>query len=96
MFDYEAARFWLSIAAFLLSAFASVYAWIATRKKAEMDEIKRIDKRLERLEAIIENGPTHTDIRNLHGAIERLIGRMDGINRAVDIINEHLLSRGKA
>lgn len=69
-------------------------------------EVARVDLVLKEQSAEIatvrENqrvAPTHTDIEELgrrlgelHGDIQKVDGRLEGIGRAVDLMNQHLLS----
>jgi len=57
--------------------------------------------RLTCLESDVRHMPTQTDLANLstqisrtNGLISELGGRLTGINRAVDLINEFLIKRG--
>lgn len=66
---------------------------------------KRVDThadRITRAEITLEHMPTHKDISEIstrieamHGEISRMSGTLSGVNRAVDLMNEHLLTAGR-
>lgn len=86
-----------------------VYVWWTQRKKATADQFRAVDKRLDSLDnemvgmkKELEHAPTQTDIKelsnriqDLHGDLNKVVGGLEGIRRAVDIMNSHLLERGK-
>jgi hypothetical protein len=58
--------------------------------------------RITRAEITLEHLPTHKDIseistriESMHGEISRMSGTVTGINRAVDLMNEHLLAASR-
>lgn len=69
-------------------------------------EVQRVDESLKThgsdiagIKEAIRQAPTHGDIEGLgrrigelHGDIQKVDGRLEGIGRAVDLINQHLLS----
>jgi len=100
------ARLGFSIAAFILAASANIYAWWASRSKARRDEVdeslQQISSRLQALERDMYHSPSQQQIQDLHnrvGEVQREIGQMsgklDGINRLADLMNEHLLNEGR-
>ena len=46
------------------------------------------------MRAQLEHMPKHSDIKELTSKISELNGRLSGINRAVDLINEFLIKQG--
>lgn len=107
--NYEALKFWLTLIQFIGMIGVGVYAWYATRQKATTLAVtalgERVDKhsdRLTRAEISLEHMPTHRDIseistriESMHGEISRMSGTLSGVNRAVDLMNEHLLTVGR-
>jgi hypothetical protein len=77
--------------------------------KAVKDLDKQINTRVDgqsdritRAEITLEHMPTHKDIseistriESMHGEISRMSGTLAGVNRAVDLMNEHLLTAGR-
>ena len=60
------------------------------------------DDKVIRLEEAIKRAPTHDDITNLtkqigelRGDLREAIGSLNGISRAVDLMNDHLLNSDK-
>jgi hypothetical protein len=60
------------------------------------------DTRITRVEQDIKNHPGHTDIgrvfrriEDVRGEMKEISGSMKALNRAVDLINEHLINREK-
>jgi hypothetical protein len=60
--------------------------------------VDRNEDRITRVEVTMEHLPTHKDISKIstrieamHGEISRMSGSLVGLNRAVDLMNEHLL-----
>jgi hypothetical protein len=71
-----------------------------------MEQIdERVDKhadRITRAEIRLDHMPTHKDISEIstrieamHGEISRMSGTLSGVNRAVDLMNEHLLAANR-
>ena len=63
-----------------------------------IDSLERSDQALD---LKMQHMPTHHDIKELsgridllHGTMSELNGRLSGINRAVDLINEFLINQG--
>lgn len=97
--NYEALKFWLSVIHFLGMVGVGIYAWYVSRKKATNDAVAKISDRVTRTEITLEHMPTHKDIseistriESMHGEISRMSGTLAGVNRAVDLMNEHLLT----
>lgn len=67
-----------------------------------LSKIAHTDARTSAIEAQLSKLPSHQDIQHLHtrlgglhGDIQQVNGRLEGIGRAVDLINQHLLSQGQ-
>jgi len=100
------ARLAFSVAAFVLAAAANMFAWWATRSKARRDDvdtqIKALNDRIQAIERDVHHSPSqgqiqelHSRIGEVHGDLQRMAGKLDGINRLADLMNEHLLKEGK-
>jgi len=99
-------RLGVSIAAFLLAAAANVYAWWATKSKARRDEVDdELDALRERVQVVerdLHHSPSqhqiqelHNRIGDVHGELKQMSGKLDGINRLADLMNEHLMNEGR-
>lgn len=107
-FDYGALRFWFTVFQWAATILVALYAWWVGRSRATseaMAEIsKRIDensRRLELLEKDVRDAPGHTeihalrdDVASLRADVRELNGTMRGMNRAVDLMTEHLMNKG--
>lgn len=84
----------------------TIYVWLANRQRVKTARINNMDARIGNHETrivCIENDmkhvPTQESITGLKNAIADMNtklsetkGRLSGINRAVDLINEHLIN----
>lgn len=84
-----------------------VYTWIAQRRKATQDQIAAINEDFAKLRervSIVENDvshlPDHKEITKLREMIGQLnkelaetLGGLNGLKRAVDIMNQHLIDQ---
>lgn len=105
--DYGAYTFWINLALIVISGAQGVYIWINRRHEvtdARMKEVEIVQadfqNKLTQMESDIRHLPTHQDIHALlktmsdFGAqVGELTGKLGGLNRAVDLINQHLLGR---
>lgn len=109
--DWDAARFWLDSAQFLLLGAIGFYVHLVTRQRVtetQFDQLKDelhqslngFGQRLARAEEALRHGPTHGDMSGLarelgelRGDVQQMAGGLEGIRRAVDLINQHLLNR---
>jgi len=93
------------MASIVISAGAAFYAWYASTSKARRDEVDQELDELRRRQQIIErdldHSPSqhqiqelHNRIGDVHGELQRLSGKLDGINRLADLMNQHLLDQG--
>jgi hypothetical protein len=99
--DYTAYRFWFDVAQFAGLCILGVYTWWGNRAKVTSRRFKKYDDRLNKLEQRAEAGPTPEQYRSLkdtmgelHGDLREFKGKFEGINRAVDLINEFLINQG--
>lgn len=61
----------------------------AHRRKTE-----KIDRELQRIEGEIKHLPSSRDYAEINGKLEHIAGSLNGLRRAVDLMNEHLISQG--
>ena len=106
-FDYTAARFWFGFFQWLLTLAVGIWCWVISRSRASaaaMGEIsKRIDensRRLDLVEKDMRDAPGHTDITalrddvgSLRADVRELTGTIRGMNKLVDLMNEHLMNK---
>lgn len=99
--DLQALYYAVSILSFLVSAAAAFFVWYRTRSQARRDEIDKLALRVQKVETGLDHAPTqqqieqiHRDIAELSGYVRELSGAMKGLKDGVDIIHQHLLSRG--
>lgn len=105
--DYPVVKFWMDVAQFALTIAVWLYVWQSNRHRVTAERIEAIEevqaaqgRSLERLDEHIRHLPGHSDvggiykrIDDVHGDLRQVVGRLDGLSRAVDLINQHLLDR---
>ena len=101
MTDYAAGRFWLDVGQVAGLVALGVYSWWTNRARVTNDRFKEHNDRLIKLEQSVENAPTskqYNELRGcmgtLSGELKKTEGKLDGINRVVDLINEFLIKQG--
>jgi predicted nuclease with TOPRIM domain len=99
--DYKAWGFWFGVGQFIFNAAVLLYVTIANRQKANAARVAEAEKRLAQLESDVKHPPSCTYHPRLEermdkaiGKIERMDGKLDGLNRAVDVMNEFLINQG--
>lgn len=73
------------------------------RSRRELERtVGEVQGRVTELEQKIENAPSHTDMQRLsdrveevHGIVSHLNGALEGIQRTVNMVNQHLIERDK-
>lgn len=80
----------------------SVNNQLAINKTGHMAESAKHEQRIKDVESDVAKLPDKTDVKDLSNKIEILTGnlgtfsgRLEGINRAVDLLNEHHINGGK-
>lgn len=75
---------------------------IDDRCEKRLDRINSLDKADQQMAIKMESFPSSEDLKDMakridetREAMKELTGRLTGINRAVDLINEYLLNKGK-
>jgi outer membrane murein-binding lipoprotein Lpp len=108
MWDWGAMKFFLDLLLAVGVVAVGVYTWWVTRgqaTKAAIDavgeRVDHVEHRVARVEQDVKHLPTHDDvmdlsakISNLHGDLRELRGSMKGVERSVQLINEHLINKG--
>ena len=107
--DYDSARFWTEIGQWVFNVIVAGYLYFLQRHQTTMKRIKSAykqigenEKDIVRLKVDFNNLPTTAlfielgrEIRTLTKELSETKGRLSGINRAVDLINEHLINKDK-
>ncbi len=102
--DLESARLWTDIGQWVFNGLVAVYLWITRRHKATIGQIQRACSQIEEQEREIirikATLPSQGQFERLSAQMEHLSaemnemkGRLGGINRAVDLMNEYLIKR---
>lgn len=98
--DYGVITFWMNVAVLVVNTGIGIFVWINRRHQVTEDQVSAIAGRVTHLESEVNHLPTHQDIRalietigGLRGDLSEVSGRLSGVNRAVDLINTHLLNR---
>ncbi len=100
--NYAALQFWVTIVQGLISLGFAVYVKRAMRDKATEERITKLERdigdrchrhqeRTTTLEVDYKHLPSQKDLADLNANISELSGRLGGINRAVDLLNQHHL-----
>jgi hypothetical protein len=106
--DWGAARFFLDVIVLVGVVAIGIYTWWVQRGQATKEAISQIDERVVVVEASVKQFerelrhiPTQSDIvalseniANVHGDLREIKGALGGLSRAVDLMNEYLISRG--
>jgi len=104
--DFESARFWADIGQWVFNGLVAVYLWLMHRHKATIAHIQTACRQIEEQEReIIQLKSTipaqsqfdqlSEQIAHLSTEVSEMKGRLDGINRAVDLMNEYLINRDR-
>lgn len=107
--DYKAAGFWFSVGQWAFNVIVAFYLFTSRKHAATNSRVDALTVRVEATEkdvisvkSGIKHMPDHdeitqlrSDITDLIGTIGETKGRLDGINRAVDLINEYLIKQGR-
>ncbi|MGD8388170.1 MAG: hypothetical protein PVG49_13595 [Desulfobacteraceae bacterium] len=106
--DYQAWKFWVEIGQWTFNVIVAGYLWssrrhVATTKRVDTahERIDCVEKDVIELRGRIDQQPNQKqfealgrDIRSLTSKLGKVEGRLEGINRVADLMNEHLINRG--
>jgi hypothetical protein len=99
--NYAGVKFWIDVLVLLVVAGNTVYTWWTNREKVTNKRFKAAEDRILKLESGVKHPPACTYHPRLAermdaavGKLERMDGKLDGLNRAVDLINEFLINQG--
>ena len=100
--DYGAYKLWIGIAQWIFNMIVAGYLWVSRKHGADLGQIKTNERMILDLKTRFECMPTERQIevlanemRSLTKELSETKGRLNGINRAVDLINEHLINKGR-
>ena len=105
---YQEARFWAGIGQWLFNALVAAYLWFARKQTATNNALAIATKRIEkteksiiRIDGELKGLPSHPqmealgrDIRGLTDELGQVKGRLEGLNRVADLMNEFLINQG--
>ena len=97
--DYSAIRFWFDIGQYIIAFLVGFYVWFSNRVNARSEDVEKIGNRLTKLEtgAISQTdlAAVYDRVNGISDQVSNLSGKMDGVKGAVDMIQDHLLNKGK-
>lgn len=107
--NYAVWKFWLDVILILVNAGIGIYVWWSNREKVTNTRFRKLEERLGKVEGRVERMPVCENharmeandtklmarLDDLHGDIRELAGSLKGLSRAVDLMNEHLINKGK-
>ena len=68
----------------VIAMLAALYAWLLGRNRATASEINALDQRATRLEAALQNMPSHADLTKLNLEIAELSGDIKAIGQSIN------------
>jgi len=106
--DYAAWRFWIGIGQWGFNILVAIYLWINRRHQATNVRVTEIDKRVTagekdiiEIRSDLKHLPDQkqfdrlsADIRLLTCELGEMKGRLGGLNRVADLMNEFLINQG--
>jgi hypothetical protein len=96
--NYAAWKFWIDILVLIVVAANAVYTWLSNRDKITNKRFIILEERTTKLETRSPECQYHPQFEHrldkMNAGLSKIDGRLDGINRAVDLINEFLINQG--
>ncbi len=98
-------KFWLDLVQSAVMAGITLWMWAANRRAAQKKEVDEklagLNDRVTVAEQKIENTPDHQDdivriyerMDEMTGELKELVGEFQGVNRTLQLLHQHLLSR---
>jgi len=100
--DYDSARLWADIGQWAFNVIVAGYLWFQRRNQATVAQVDQSKEDILVLKVEQKALPSQKQIAEMAREFKRFIqefgemkGRLDGINRAVDLINEHLINKDR-
>lgn len=98
--NWTALQFGLSLVQLVGLVMVGVYTWWVNRGKAAKAAIESLERRVSRLEDDLRHQPSRGEVQGLsdriselHSDLQELLGSFRGVQRAVDLMHQHLLDR---
>lgn len=98
--DWPALQFVLSVVHFVGLVAVGIGTWWVNRNKAAKVAIETLERRLARVEDDLRHQPSRAEMQVLsdrigllHSDLQELVGSFRGVQRAVDLMHQHLLDR---
>ena len=106
--EQGAVKFWIYVAQWIFNVIVAIYLFFDRRQKKDLKEFKAActqialnEKEILKIRGDLRVLPSQTqfvelskEIRSLTKELSETKGRLNGINRAVDLINEFLIQQG--
>lgn len=99
--DYGEWRFWVGIAQWSFNVIIAGWVWFSTRQAATNKRVDRVEKDMIKIREKLEQQPNQRqfenlgkDIRSLTSELGEVKGRLNGLNRVADLMNEFLINQG--
>ena len=95
--DYTAARFWMDLLQLAGIVAIGIYSWWGNRAKVTNSRFNGLETRMTKVESksgCDHHGDFDKRLRDVQSNVSTIDGRMEGIGRALNLIQEHLLSKG--
>jgi hypothetical protein len=107
--NYAAWKFYLDIILIAINAGIGAYVWWSNREKVTNSRFKKIEERVGKVEGTVARMPVcdnHTRmeandkhindrLESIDRGLSKIDGRLEGINRMVDLLTQNELSGGK-
>ncbi len=91
-------KFWIDIVVLIVVGLNFVFTWWSNREKVTNKRFAALEERTAKLETRSPECKYHQGFEDrldrMNGGISKIDGRLEGINRAVDLINEFLINQG--
>ncbi len=99
--NYQALSFWAFLGQWVFNLAIGYTVWISRSRLALKKRIDEMELTLTEVRSELDHQPSQHQFRELNdsigrlnGNIKKLEGRFEGVNRAVDLINEFLIKEG--
>lgn len=98
--NYAAWKFWLDVLLILINAAIGLYVWWSNREKVTNKRFDALTVRITEIEKKIERPCVNhvsfeARLDSIDKGVAKIDGRLEGINRMVDLLTQNELSGGK-
>lgn len=98
--NWDAAKFWLDVAQWVLTIVLGIALWIKSGSKEnktviakQAESFKALQDRVVAVEEHIRHAPTHEDISKLRAQYSALDSKLDRVTNTVDRIHDYLMNK---